>query len=67
MENEILTRLDAQQAKIDAIYTSVEKTRKYFQIILWVTLATVLLPMLGLLFAVPMFMSSYMSSFDGLI
>ncbi len=67
MENEILTRLQAQDQKLDAIYISVEKTRKYFQLIMWVTLATVLLPLLGLLFAIPMFMSSYTSQLEGLI
>ena len=67
MENEILSKIEAQNAKIDAIYVSVEKTRKYFQIIMYVTLATVLLPLIGLLFALPMFVSSYTSSFQGLL
>lgn len=67
MENEILTRLQTQDQKLDAIYTSVEKTRKYFQLIMWVTLATVLLPLVGLIIGIPLFLNSYMSSFEGLI
>jgi len=67
MENEILLKMEAQNAKIDAIYISVEKTRKYFQVILWVTLATVLLPLLGLIIGIPIFINSYMGSFEGLL
>lgn len=67
MENEILVKLNAQEVKIEAIYISVEKTRRYFQIIMWVTLATVLLPLLGLLIAVPVFLNSYTSQFEGLL
>ena len=67
MENDITVKLSTLEAKIDAIYVSVEKTRKYFQIIMYVTLATVLLPLIGLLFALPMFVSSYTSSFQGLL
>ncbi len=67
MENEILAKMQAQDAKLDAIYTSTEKTRKYFQVILWVTIVTVLLPLLGLIIGIPMFINSYTSQFKGLI
>ena len=67
MENEILANLKAQEAKIDAIYKSVEKTRKYFQLIMWITIVTVVLPLIALVIGLPIFISSYMSSFEGLI
>ena len=67
MENEIIAKLQAQDVKLDAIFKSVEKTRRYFQIIFWITVLTVLLPLLGLLFVVPVFMKSYMSQFEGLL
>jgi hypothetical protein len=67
MENEIVAKIEAQNAKLDAIFVSVEKTRKYFQIILWATVITVLLPLIGLLIGVPIFMSSYMGQFEGLL
>ena len=67
IENEILVLLETQKTKLEAIYTSVEKTRKYFQIVLYVTLATVLLPLLGLVIGIPLFMNSYMSQFEGLL
>ena len=66
MEQDIQAQLAQQEVKIDAIYESVEKTRKYFLMMLWVTLGAVALPLLGLLFAIPAFMSAY-SSLDGLI
>ncbi len=67
MENEILLKMEAQDSKIDAIYISVEKTRKYFQVVMWITLATVLLPLLGLIIGIPIFINSYLGSFEGLI
>jgi hypothetical protein len=56
---EIAKRIDALEQKIDAIYASSEKTRKYFLTTLVVSAVVVLLPMLGLMFAIPSFMSSY--------
>lgn len=52
-------RLDALEKKIDAVYTSAEKTRRY---LLWTFIAGIvafLLPLVGLLFAVPSFLSLY--------
>lgn len=62
MDIETKNLLEAQQVKIDVIYASVEKTRKY---LLWTMLATIaffVLPLIGLLFVVPSFISSYTSS-----
>lgn len=67
MENEIKEILKAQDEKISAIYKSVEKTRKYFLWIFWITIIMVVLPIIGLVFAIPAFLKSYMSSFEGLL
>ena len=67
MDQELSNRLDEIEGKVNQIYTSVEKTRKYFQIVLWVTIAMVVLPAFGLLFAIPMFLNSYISATAGLI
>lgn len=67
MENDTQRKLDEQGAKLEAIYVSVEKTRKYFLIIVWVTVLGVVLPVVGLLFAIPKFINSYESGFDGLL
>ncbi|HEY9585323.1 MAG TPA: hypothetical protein VJJ02_01880 [Candidatus Paceibacterota bacterium] len=59
MENEIDRKINALDVKIDAIYISVEKTRKYFFWTMMITLVVVVVPAIGLLFALPMFMNSY--------
>ena len=59
-------KLTALEAKIDAIYVSVEKTRNYFKWTMIITLALFLLPLIGLLFAIPAFLSSYGTSLQGL-
>jgi len=57
METEIIKKLEEQQIKIDQIYISVEKTRKYFQWTMIITVALVVLPAIGLIFAIPVFVS----------
>jgi hypothetical protein len=59
VEEEIIRRLTEQEKKLDAIYKSTERTRKY---ILWTVIASVVvfvLPIIGLIFAIPTFLSSY--------
>ena len=58
MDQETLNKLDALEKKIDAIYSSVEKTRKYFLLTLIITVALVVLPILGLMIVIPIFLSS---------
>ena len=52
-------KLNALEAKLDAIYASVEKTRKYFQWTLIVTVVLFVLPLVGLVFAIPSFLANY--------
>jgi len=67
MENEELKKkLEEQSLKIDAIYQSVEKTRKYFLAMIWITVIAVVLPVIGLVFAVPAFLNSYVGSLNSL-
>ena len=67
MEPSVKDLLEAQGKKIDAIYESVEKTRRYFLIILWITIAMVVLPFIGLIFIIPSFIEIYTSSMSGLL
>lgn len=64
MEQEIKNRLEAQEVKIDAIYQSVEKTKKYFLIIMWVGIIAFVLPLIGLGLALPAFINSYVGQID---
>lgn len=67
MEPNIQNKLAELETKINAIYVSVEKTRRYFQIVTWVTIVLVVLPFIGLLFAIPAFIRSYTAVLEGLI
>ncbi len=64
MESDIIKKLDEQDKKIEAIFVSVEKTRKYFLWTMIITVAAVVLPLIGLLFAIPSFLSSYSSALN---
>jgi len=59
MENEILELIKKQDEKIDAIYKSVEKTRKYILIVTIATIVAFVLPLIGLLFVIPSFIGTY--------
>ncbi len=59
VESEISQRLDALEKKIDAVYVSAEKTRKYFLTVVVVSAVAFALPLIGLFFAIPSFLSTY--------
>lgn len=63
MEQEIIKKLEEQNTKIDLILNSVEKTRKYFLVTMWITIIVIVLPMIGLFFVIPQFLSSYLGVF----
>ena len=66
MNEEIQKKFDDQNIKLDAIYKSVEKTRKYFLRIIWITVITLVLPIIGLFFAIPKFLAVYTDTFSTL-
>ncbi len=66
MNPDVEKRLSELEKKVDAIFVSVEKTRKYF---LWtgiITVALIVLPMIGLIFAVPSFLNNYVGNINSL-
>ena len=54
----ILKKLEEHEAKLNAIFVSVEKTRKYFMWTLIITVITVVLPLIGLGIVIPLFVKS---------
>jgi len=66
MEEEILKKIAEQEEKINAIYNSVEKTRKYFLWMLIITAVMIIIPLIGLLFVIPQFLNIYTGSGLGL-
>ncbi|MDA3840136.1 MAG: hypothetical protein PF572_03525 [Patescibacteria group bacterium] len=65
MEEDIKNRLDAQDEILKNIYKSSEKTRKYFMWTLIISLVMFFLPLLGLIFILPGFISTYSSALGG--
>jgi predicted ferric reductase len=55
MDQETQNKIEELNRKIDAIYLSVEKTRKYFFWTMVVTLVVFVLPLIGLVFVIPSF------------
>ena len=62
MDQEQRTRLDALETKIEAMHTSVDKIRRYFQITLWGTAILFVAPLILLMFVAPAVMNSYLGS-----
>ena len=58
MENEILKKLEEQGRKIEEIFVSVEKTRKYFLWTLIISVAFAILPIIGLVLVIPQFLNN---------
>lgn len=67
MESAEQNRLNKLEDKIDAIYVSVEKARKYFLAIFWITVIAFVLPLIAMAFVIPRFISTYLGALEGLI
>jgi hypothetical protein len=66
MDQETQEKMANLEKKVDAIYASVEKTRK---ILLWtgiITVAVIVLPLIAMVFVIPSFVSNYTSALGGL-
>lgn len=59
MDLELKQKIEEQGIKIDAIYKSVEKTRRYFLMMVWITIIAVVLPLIGLAIEIPNLMQQY--------
>ena len=64
MDQDLQNRIQIIEEKVDKIYLSVEKTRKY---LLWtavVTIALFVLPLIGVIFVAPKFLTTYTQSIN---
>ncbi|MFA7169273.1 MAG: hypothetical protein WC178_00245 [Candidatus Paceibacterota bacterium] len=64
-EEQILEMLKQNQITIEKTYISAEKTRKIFFYSAILTILAFLLPLLGLIFILPMFISTFTDSLGG--
>jgi len=58
MNEDILKKLAEQDVKLNAIFESSEKMRKYFLWTMIISVAVIVLPLIGMAFILPSFMSS---------
>lgn len=66
IDPELLVKLEEIGAKADKAYVAAEAVRKYMFWTGVVTVALVVLPFIGLAFALPAFMSSYTTTLEGI-
>ena len=66
MQPDIQKQIEELNRKMDEIYVSVEKTRKYFLWTMVITLVVLVLPLLALMFVVPSFLSNYTDTINTL-
>ena len=65
MEN-IEKKIIELEEKVDRVYESVEKTRKYFLWTMIISVAVIIIPLIIMMFVLPSFISNYTSSLSGL-
>ena len=58
MDQDVAAKFETQSQKLDAIYTSVEKMRKYFLWTLIISVVVIILPLIGLVFIIPQFLNT---------
>ena len=66
MDPEFSQRFALLEERVEKIYISVEKTRKYFLWTLIISVALFILPAIGLAFAIPAFMTNYVNPIQNL-
>lgn len=66
MEDDIIKKIEEQGKILEEIWKSVEKTRKYFLVVFWVTIIAFVLPLIAAVFVVPYFISSYLGALGSL-
>ncbi|HUY62806.1 MAG TPA: hypothetical protein VMV50_03425 [Candidatus Paceibacterota bacterium] len=66
IDPELAAKLDEISAKADAAYRAAETSRKY---LFWtgvVTVALIILPLIGLVFVIPQFVNTYTTTLNGI-
>jgi hypothetical protein len=59
MDTDIINRLDKQDKKLDEIYRSVNKTRRYLFWMLVISISVIILPLIGYAILIPRLISIY--------
>ena len=64
MDEETKNVLGVLDGKLNAIYESVEKTRKYFLVTLIISVVMVVLPIIGLIIVIPTVINTYSTMYE---
>lgn len=64
MEQKLAQKLAEQDKKLDLIYASIEKMRKYFLWTLIITVVTIVLPLVALVAVIPWFLKIITSAYN---
>ena len=59
MDQEMIKKIDALADKVDAVQKTVVQMRKYFLWTMIISVAVIVLPMIGLVFVIPQFLDTY--------
>ena len=59
-----MKKLAEIEAKVDAVYKSAEKTRKYFMWTLIISVVLFVLPLIALVFVIPQFITALSGNLD---
>ena len=62
--DEVLKKLAELEQKVDAVYKSAEKTRKYFMWTLIISVVLFVLPLIALIFVIPSFLNAIGGNLD---
>lgn len=62
--DEVLKKLAELEQKVDAVYKSAEKTRKYFMWTLILSVVLFILPLIALIFVIPQFLDALGGNLD---
>jgi hypothetical protein len=66
MQPELENKLKELEAKLDLVYRSAEKSRKYLMWTGIITAAVIILPLIAMVFVLPSFISSYTDTLNSL-
>ena len=66
MDEQILKQLQENQILLEKTYKTVERLKKYFMWTLIITVLTIVLPMIGLMFVLPKYMDTLTGGLNGL-
>lgn len=58
MDNELLQKFEEQNLKLEEIYKIIKQTRNYFRLTFIIAIVLIVLPLIGLLIAIPQFIGS---------